>query len=266
MILNGMVNEIIFRIESGVGILIINRPNARNALNLAAQEQFASAIDAATKDETLRILIITGAGDKAFASGGDIKELMGKDTQKDALRLIQVMSDASKKLTKLPCPVIAAVNGDAIGGGCEILTACDIRLASTRARFRFAQASLGLTTGWGGAERLVRLIGLSQATRLLLTAHSIDAKEAYRIGFIHSLAENSVMEKARRLANELKALPQDALRNMKDLLWAVGRYDSTELSAIESKLFLSLWHSPDHHEAMVAFLEKRPPKFGQNSE
>lgn len=160
-----MDRKITYSIENQVGTLTINRPQARNALDWAAQNLFSNLVRDAAANLDLRALIITGSGTEAFASGGDLKELAVSREVDDGRRLISVMSETLKLLTELPLPVIAAINGDAVGGGCEILTACDLRISASKAKFRFAQAAVGLTTGWGGTDRLVRLVGLSQATK-----------------------------------------------------------------------------------------------------
>ncbi|MCI0394487.1 MAG: enoyl-CoA hydratase/isomerase family protein [Chloroflexi bacterium] len=252
-------------VEDGLGVLRINRPEARNALNWAAQEAFAAAVEAAAHDPGLRVLIVTGAGDRAFASGGDLKELAGHPEPAAGERLNRVMSQALAGLTKLPVPVIAAVNGDAIGGGCEMMTACDLRLAAAHARFRFAQVQVGLTTGWGGTGRLVCLLGQSRAIELLLTGRAIDTQEAQAIGFIHRVAPagEAVLTAAREWAIQLIALPRQALAATKTLVQAAGRLSLPEVYELEAGLFTGLWNDPDHLEAMAAFVEKREAVFGR---
>src|SRR5688572_4281826 len=217
-----MADEILYGCEGGVGILQINRPAARNALNWTAQEQFAGIVAQAAHDLALRALIITGVGDKAFAAGGDLKELEGRPKPATGERLNRVMSAALDQLTELPIPVLAAVNGDALGGGCEILTACDLRLAAAHARLGFVQVKVALTTGWGGTARLVRLLGQSRATELLLTGRIISAAEAQQIGLVHRVVAEGedVLAAARQWAAELAALPQQAMAATKTLVHA----------------------------------------------
>jgi enoyl-CoA hydratase len=260
-----MADEILYQVQEGLGVLTINRPPARNALNWAAQEQFAAAVAAAARDPGLRALIVTGAGDQAFASGGDLKELIDHPETASGERLKRVMSDALAGLTELPVPVIAAINGDAVGGGCEIITACDLRLATTRARFRFAQVQVALTTGWGGTGRLVYLIGQSRALELLLTGRLFTAEEALRIGFVHRLVpeDQEVLAAARQWAAELALLPRQALAATKNLVQSAGRLSLPEVTKLESRLFTDLWPQADHLEAMAAFVEKRRPLYNQ---
>jgi enoyl-CoA hydratase/carnithine racemase len=253
-----------YQVERGVAVLMIQRPEARNALNWSAQEQFAAAVQKAAGDSTLRVLIITAAGDKAFVSGGDLKELACHPDTEAAERLNRVMGAALDQLIRLPAPVIAAVNGDAIGGGCEMITACDLRLVAESAHFRFAQVQVGLTTGWGGTARLVHLLGASRATELLLTGRSFDAAEAQAIGFVQRVVQrDQVMARALEWAEDLRALPKEALAASKRLIWESAGRSLEDAYQLERKLFIELWLTADHLEAVAAFNEKRRPHFGK---
>ena len=257
-----MLSEIEFHIENQIATLRVNRPQARNALNWAAQAQFADGITAVSQNNNIRVLIITGTGDRAFVAGGDLKELNQYPERADGERLNRVMSDALLGLTQLPIPVIAAINGDAFGGGCEIVTACDIRIATEYARFSFAQVRNGLTTGWGGTTRMVRLIGQSRTMELLLTARLIDAKEAKAIGLIHQIVQTGGLETAvSTLATQLIQLPRDAIAANKALVQHAAQHSQQENHQLETELFTNLWTHPDHLEAMRAFIEKRKPEF-----
>jgi enoyl-CoA hydratase/carnithine racemase len=260
------MDEILYEVADGVGVLTINRPEARNALNWAAQEGFAAVVEEAAYDERLRVLIITGAGEQAFASGGDLKELINHPDPAAGERLNRTMSEALARLTEMPVPVIAAVNGDAVGGGCEIMTACDLRMAAAGTRFRFAQVQVALTTGWGGTARIVRLIGQSRAMELLLTGRSFEAQEAVEIGFVHRLVpqSSSVVVSARAWAELLVGLPREALAATKQLVQASGRFSLPEVYQLEARLFAGLWAQEDHLEALAAFVEKREPQFNNN--
>ncbi len=258
-----MSEEIVYTIESGVAILRVNRPQARNALNWKAQEQFAEVVTAVSQDPNVRVLIITGTGDKAFVAGGDLKELSQYPNLDGAERLYRVMGDALLQLTQLPIPVMAAVNGDAFGGGCEILTACDLRLAGANVRFSFAQMRNALTTGWGGTGRLVRLIGQSRAMELLLTARLFDVQEAQQMGFVHRVVPEgeNVLDTAVSWAKKLVALPQAALASTKALTQAASQLPLDQVREMETELFTQLWPQPDHLEAVAAFLGKRKAEF-----
>ena len=257
-----MESGIVYQAEDGVGVLRFERPHARNALDWAAQEQFAATVETVAQDESLRALILTGRG-PTFVSGGDLKELGRHLDRGSGERLNRVMSGALVQLVDLPVPVLAAVNGDAAGGGWEIITACDLRLMAADARLRFAQVRVGLTTGWGGTARLVRLVGQSRAMELLLSGRDLLAEEAKRMGLVHRVvpAGEDVLAAAQGWADALKTLPRGALAAMKRLVYAAG--EGGDVAAYERKLFLALWSSPDHREALAAFLEKRPPRFNQ---
>lgn len=260
-----MENVIEYQVTDGIGVLQVTRPEARNALNWQAQVEFAAAVAVAAGDTALRVLIITGAGDQAFVSGGDLRELARHPEKAAAERLNRTMSTALAQLQALPLPVIAAINGDAFGGGCEIVTACDLRLAAAHARLGFAQVRNGLTTGWGGTGRLVRLLGQSRALELLLTGRVLTAAEAQQIGLVHRVvpAGEVALAAASAWAAELAALPHDALAALKLLTHAAGRLSLPETNAYEARLFNQLWNEPNHREALDAFLQKRPPRFNR---
>lgn len=257
---------VIFHVDSdGLAVLRINRPKARNALDWEAQDYFAACIKSIKVNERVRALIITGSGNDAFVSGGDLKEFLHNHDTQSGHRLSRVMSEALADLRVLTIPVIAAINGDAFGGGCEIVTACDLRIAGEETRFSFAQVRNGLTTGWGGTSRLVELIGLSRACDWLLTGRVFDAREAYQAGFLQRLviADQDVLDVAREWAGELIELPAGALGAIKSLLYAAVTLPAEEMRKLETALFLAQWASPDHLEALAAFAEKRPPVFNQ---
>lgn len=251
--------------EQGIALLRVNRPQQRNALNWEAQKAFANAVTAVAHNPSLRLLIITGSGPNAFAAGGDLKEISQNTDPATGQRLYQTMNQALSQLTQLPIPVIAAVNGDAFGGGCEILTACDLRLATVTARFSFAQVRNGLTTGWGGTGRLVRLLGHSRAMELLLTGRIISAVEAQQMGLVHRLVTDGeeIMTAVYQWADELLQLPRPALASLKSLVYTASASSLAATDQHEAALFAQLYGQPDHLEALQAFLEKRPPRFNQ---
>lgn len=250
----------------GVAVMRVNRPQARNALNWSAQERFADLVTAVSLNPAARALIITGSGNRAFVSGGDLKELIHHPDRAAGERLNRVMSRALSNLTTLSIPVIAAINGDALGGGCEVVAACDLRISADWARFSFAHVKNGLTTGWGGTGRLVRLVGQSRAMELLLTARAIDAEEARRIGLVHRVisAEEDILRSARAWANDLLALPRDALAATKALVHAAGSMPLSQLGELETEQFVELWETANHQEALAAFKQKRAPSFNRD--
>lgn len=248
--------------QNGIGVLLVRRPRAHNALNWAAQREFAAAVAACAEDADLRTLIITGSGD-TFIAGGDIKDQIDRPDEATGRALASGMGAALQQLTALPAPVIAAVNGHAYGGGCEILTACDLRVMRANARLHFVQARLGLTTGWGGAARLVRLVGLGQALDLLLTARAVTAAEALAMGLVQRVVpvEDDVLAAAHNLAEQIAALPANAVAALKALLYEVDDLPLTAGYAAETRRFLEAWSHPNHAEAVAAFVGKRPPRF-----
>ncbi|KAA3659333.1 MAG: enoyl-CoA hydratase/isomerase family protein [Chloroflexi bacterium] len=259
-----MSDEIQLTINNQIATLIVNRPQALNALNWAAQEQFAEAVTAVSQTPTIRVLIITGSGSRAFVAGADLKELSQHPEQAGGERLNRIMTAALTKLTELPIPVIAAINGDAFGGGCEIMTACDLRIAVNYARFSFAQVRNALTSGWGGTARLVRLIGQSRAMELMLTARMMDVLEAFGMGLVHQVVDDGGLKTAvSTLAQQLIQLPHHALAANKALVQFATQHPISETNQRETELFVDLWTQPDHIEAMNAFNEKRKPQFNQ---
>lgn len=259
-----MSDPILYEQSDGIGLLTVNRPHARNALNWAAQTAFADRITAVSQDPAIRALIITGSGDKAFVAGGDLKELRHATTTADGARLNRIMGSALQAVSALPIPVIAAINGDAFGGGCEILTACDLRIATPHARFSFAQIKNAVTSGWGGTARLVSLIGQSRAMELMLSARLIDAREAQHIGLIHRIADGSpVVETAVSWAKEITRFSAPALAAIKHLVKTAASAPPEQVNQLETELFVALWTQPDHLESLAAFNEKRPPRFNQ---
>lgn len=257
-----MKEPIQLQMRQGIAVLQVNRPQARNALNWRAQEGFARAVERVATEDAVRVLVITGQGN-TFVSGGDLKELAEEPDEAAGARLNRIMGTALAQLTDLPLPVIGAVNGHAAGGGCEILTACDLRLAVPRARLKFVQVRLGLTTGWGGAARLVWQVGQSRAMEILLGGRTLTAEEALQIGFIHHVTEpgQEVLDVAKGWARQLAQLPQEALAAMKRLVHLAPYQTAQEAEETERRFFTQLWGRPDHLEALSAFLEKRRPEF-----
>ncbi len=257
--------NIVYIIQNNIAILRVNRPEARNALNWATQERFSELITAVSADNTLRALIITGTGDKAFAAGADLKQLIHHPEAAAGRRLSLIMQTALQQMTALPIPTIAAVNGDALGGGCEIVTACDLRIAAPHARFGFVQVRNALPSGWGGTHRLVQLIGQSRAMEMLLTSRLLSAKEARVIGLVHHITPTGedVLEAAMKWAEKVTFWSGGALTAVKSLVQTAVTHSAVETNAIETELFTNLWPQPDHLEAVAAFVEKRPPKFNQ---
>ncbi len=244
--------------SDGVAVLTVNRPEKLNALDWAAMESFHARVREARDDKRIRALVITGAGDRAFISGGDLGELQHYPTRHDGRRLADVMGDALADLDALEIPVVAAINGHSRGGGCEIAVACDLRIASENASLGFVHVRQGITTAWGGAQRLKRLVGYGRAMELLLTGRIISPQEALALGMVEQVVpQGAALEAARSLAITIAANPPQAVRALKRLL----RLNASEAFHEEREALSRLWATHDHLEAVRAFLEKRAPVF-----
>jgi enoyl-CoA hydratase len=256
-----MLNSIIYEKDKGVGTIKLNRPKRMNALNNELLRELDALIDDIKKESEVRVLIITG-DEKFFCAGADIEELGGVITPIDAHHLEPSLPDVLTKIEKLEMPVIAAVSGSALGGGCELALACDIRIAAENAIFGQPQIKIGLSPGAGGTQRLPRLIGLGKAKELLYTGDSIDAQEAYRIGLVNKLfAAESLMDEAKRMALKLLRRPGFALKVIKMAVNEGINMDLQSAIAYESRCFEILFSTQDQKEGMRAFIEKRPPFF-----
>jgi len=247
--------------EPPLAYITINRPEVMNALSNALTEELGQAFDEVEKDEEIRVLIITGAGEKAFMAGADIKEVQERDFvlgRKQTRRRQEVFN----KLAEMPIPVIAAINGFALGAGLEMAIACTLRIASTNAKMGSPEVNLGIIPGDGATQRLPRLIGYGRAMEMVLTGSMIDAEEAYRIGLVNKVVPlENLMEEVKKLANLLASKPPLALQYAKEAVnrsLEVGLYEGM---AHESYLHALACASEDKKEGVAAFLEKRKPQF-----
>jgi enoyl-CoA hydratase len=247
------------RVESGaIAIWTVCRPETKNALSSAVMEALDLAIAGAAHDPDLRAIILTGEGN-VFVSGGDLRELREKTSAADAERL----SDAGMKicdgLGALDVPVIAAINGAAIGGGAELAVACDLRIADPAAKVCFKHVRMGLTTSWGTLGRLLSLVGPSTAARLLYLAHEVRAAEAASLGLIDSVSEEGAsLAAAIAWAKDVAKGSPGAITEMKRLL-RDAKSASANVRARERERFVATWTSHHHHEAVEAFFESRTP-------
>jgi enoyl-CoA hydratase len=243
-----------------VAILTINRPDKRNALNMGVRRALIQALDNAAADNEVRAIIITGAGDKAFVAGADIGEFEGR-TPVDQYR---VMKGASiyDSLEKIPKPVIAAINGFCLGGGMELAIACDIRIASSGARFGQPEVNLGIIPGGGGTQRLPRIVGLGAALHFILTGDLVDAATALRLGLVSEVVEQAeLMARAMQIAESIAARSPVALAAAKEATRAAQNLPLVDGLKLETALFQLCFASEDKVEGVRAFLEKRPPAF-----
>ncbi len=248
--------------EDRIAIITLNRPGVLNALSQATVDELDAAIDELGADEGVRAIIITGAGEKAFAAGADIKELHALSSATEAAEFIGRRHRFLFKLAKLPKPVIAALNGYALGGGCELALACDIRIAAETARLGQPEINVGMIPGTGGTQRLLRLVGPGMAKYLIMTGDHISAQEALRIGLVEKVVPpEKLMDEAKALATKLAAKPPMAIALAKQAI-AVGMETGLEEGcAHEVALFGLVCATEDRLEGTSAFLEKRQPKF-----
>ena len=247
---------ITYEVEGQIGIITINRPKALNALNSAVLDELDKTLDAVDQ-EAIRCLILTGAGEKSFVAGADIGE-MSTLTKAEGEAFGKKGNDVFRKLETFPIPVIAAVNGFALGGGCEISMSCDIRICSENAVFGQPEAGLGLTPGFGGTQRLARIVGTGKAKEMIYGARNIKAEEAYRIGLVNNVyPAEELMPAAKKLASTIARNAPIAVRNCKRAINEGMQVDMDQAIVIEEKLFGSCFETCDQKEGMNAFLEKR---------
>jgi enoyl-CoA hydratase len=254
-------DNILFQVDQGIATITFNRPKALNALNQALLGELSRALDAIAADEEIRVLVLTGAGDKAFVAGADITEL-ATFTALEAKVFSRAGHAIIAKLQELPIAVIAAVNGFALGGGSEIALACDFIYAAENARFGLPEITLGLIPGFGGTQRLPRLIGPNRAKELIFTGKMLSAAEAAQAGLVNKvLAPAALMEAVLKTARDIAAKGRVSLRAAKQ---AVNLGLNTDLAtgcSIETDAFALTIASADAKEGTAAFLEKRKAVF-----
>lgn len=242
--------------EGFVGVVTINRPKALNALNSGVLEELEATFDQVDL-ETTRVIILTGAGTKSFVAGADIAE-MSTLTKEEGEAFGKKGNDIFRKIETFPLPVIAAVNGFALGGGCEISMSCDIRICSENAVFGQPEVGLGITPGFGGTQRLARIIGVGKAKEMIYSASNIKAEEAYRIGLVNAVyPQEELMDMAKKLANKIARNAPIAVRACKSAMNEGLDVDMDKAIVVEEKAFGSCFETEDQVEGMKAFLEKR---------
>ncbi|HEU0300588.1 MAG TPA: enoyl-CoA hydratase-related protein [Longimicrobium sp.] len=246
--------------DGAVGILTINRPEKRNALSTRVRNELVAALDALRDDGSVRVLVVTGAGEKAFVAGADIAEFAERTPleQRAAMTGRRVFDE----IAAYPKPVIAMINGFCLGGGCELALACDVRVAADTAKLGQPEINLGIIPGGGGTQRLPRAVGTGQAMRLVLSGEIIDAAEALRIGLVdvvHPAAE--LRERTLDFARAMAAKSPVALRMAKSAVRAAAEMPLSAGLQDETELFVTCFASDDKREGVAAFLEKRPAEF-----
>lgn len=243
-----------------VALVTVNRPDKMNALNVKTREEIIAVFKELGEDKDIRVVVITGAGEKAFIAGADIGEFSGKTALEQ--REIMQRSRAFDAMEDFPKPVIAMINGYALGGGCELALACDIRIASAKAKLGQPEVKLGLIPGGGGTQRLARAIGEGKAMELILTGDMVDAEEALRLGLVNQVvAPENLEDRAMELANKIAEMSPIALAMAKKSVKNAARLDLAAGLEAESNLFALCFASEDKEEGVRAFLEKRKPAF-----
>src|SRR5438477_3134260 len=246
--------------RGSVAIITINRPEKRNALNIQTRTEGAAVLDELRADDSVRVVVFTGAGDKAFIAGADIAEF----ADRSAIDQREVMMERSlfNAIDTFPKPIIAMVNGYCLGGGCEVALACDIRIASEKASFGQPEINLGIIPGGGGTQRLTRLVGEGKAMELILTGDLIDAVEAKAIGLVNDVVPaRELQDRVRGLAGRIAEKSPIALRMAKEAVKTASRLNLREGLDRETDLFSLTFASEDKTEGVRAFLEKRKPDF-----
>jgi enoyl-CoA hydratase len=257
-----MVHEnLLWELADGVGVVTLNRPKVLNALDARTFEELSEVVAVAERDRGVRALVLTGAGEKAFAAGADIAA-MSTMGPVEARRFAELAHGVLERLERLPIPTVAAVNGFALGGGCELVLACDLVYASDRARFGQPEVNLGLVPGFGGSQRLPRRIGLSRAMELILTGDMVDAAKAKEIGLVLEVVPGAeLLAFARAQAAKIAGKGPVAVAVAKRIMRAGVEPELAAANELERQAFAALFGSVDAKEGMRAFLEKRPAKW-----
>ena len=252
--------NLLFENQDGVGILTMNRPAALNALNAETIGELAEFFCAAAADPTIKVIVLTGA-EKAFVAGADIKEMLPMTAAEGQAWCVKAQG-VFNLIETLPQPVIAAVNGFALGGGCELAMACDIRIASEKAKFGQPEVTLGIIPGFAGTQRLPRLVGKGIAKELIYTGDMIDAQEALRIGLVNKVtAAEELLPAAKAMAQKIMSRGMFAVQTAKVSIHHGLNTDLATGSAFEASLFGVTCATQDKKEGMTAFVEKRKPSF-----
>jgi len=256
-----MSNQVIIEKEQGIVTLILNRPESANALSLQLLAELNRALDDITYDRSVRCVIVTGAGEKVFCAGADLKERAGMD-QLQVRKTVSLIRETVNRMETLPKPVIAAVNGTALGGGLELALACDIRVAAEHAKFGLTETSLGIIPGAGGTQRLSRLIGKGRAKELIFTARKVDAKEAEEIGLCeYTVPFTHLMDQAMEIAKMIAKNGPIAVAQAKKAIDQGFDVDMHTGLAIEQNAYEITIPTKDRLEGLQAFQEKRAPVY-----
>ncbi|MFW9812037.1 MAG: enoyl-CoA hydratase/isomerase family protein [Candidatus Thorarchaeota archaeon] len=253
---------VIYDVEDAIATITINRVEKYNAFNLAVKESLLTMFKRAEEDPSVRVVVVTGAGEKAFISGSDITDFVGRDSEsiKD---VVCPSRDIAEYMTSMTKPIIASINGYALGGGCELALACDIRYSSSNAQLGLPEINLGTIPGNGGTARLPRLVGVGIAKELIMTGGRISAQEAHRIGLVNRVFDSQaeLREGVMELAKKLSEMPGVALGLAKQSIQKAWDLSLDEHLAFELVAFCQTFDTEDKEEGVAAFLEKRKPHF-----
>ena len=255
-----MYQSILTSLENGIFIITINRPDKLNALNKTVMSELNEAMDEAYRNDAIRSVIVTGSGQKAFVAGADISEFLGLKSS-EGIELARRGQNIFFKIENCPKPVIAAVNGFALGGGCELAMACHFRLASENAKFGQPEVNLGLIPGYGGTQRLVQLIGKGRAMEFLMTGNMIDANMALQYGLVnHVVPAGELMEKSKAILTLINSKAPVAISKCIQSANAVFNKEKNGFE-MEINCFGECFDTQDMKEGAIAFIEKRKPNF-----
>lgn len=253
--------NILLETDQQIATITFNRPKVLNAMNLEVLHELYDAVNSCSQNENVRTVIFTGAGDKAFVAGADIAQMQNA-TSVEILELMETGHRTMRLIETMPKPAIAAVNGFALGGGTEIALACDIRFASEKAVFGQPEILIGVIPGWGGTQRLPRLIGTGIAKEIILSGAQINATRAYEIGLVNRvLPADKLMEETKKFALKLASLPAFALKMAKNAINYGFDMSMDNASTLEISCIAQCFATEDQKEGMKAFLEKRKPTF-----
>jgi enoyl-CoA hydratase/carnithine racemase len=249
-------------VSQRVALVTFNRPQVHNAISLRTMAELDSVLDYVTAERAIGALILTGAGDRSFASGGDLKEFDAVRTREQAIDLSMRMQRVMARLRACELPVIAALNGDAYGGGFEVAMNCDMRVASRTARVGFLQVTLGITPAWSGRQRIIEAVGRSRGLRFMLTGEVLSAEDACTLGLLDQVVEPAgVLPTATDLAHRIARHPPLAVRAIKRAVNRATQLQPEEAMRFEAETFADTWLSDDHWEALAARREKRAPDY-----
>jgi enoyl-CoA hydratase len=252
-------NTLLFTVENGIATITINRPDKMNALNKDVINDLSAAMDEVYNQKEIKSAIITGAGAKAFVAGADITEFIELDAQGGAALARHGQDSVFNKIENCPKPVVAAVNGFALGGGCELAMSCHFRLASENAKFGQPEVNLGLIPGYGGTQRLTALVGKGKAMELCMTAHVPDANEALAMGLVnHVTTQDSLLDRTKDILNIINSKSPMAIGKVIACVNEAGKSTGFETEITQ---FGECFGTPDMKEGVGAFLEKRKPVF-----